>query len=172
MNQEQISDKLLEKFGPEVIQTAVTFRDQITVMVAKEKILDICKFLKEDPELAFHFLSFLGGVDKYPNTPRFEVVYQLSSLQRKHRFRIKALVEESEPGSAVIDSVVSIWPTADWHERETAEMFGITFRNHPDPRKLLLPQEWTCHPLRKDFSLYGTDEDTPDLPAKAEPQGI
>ncbi|MBI4963322.1 MAG: NADH-quinone oxidoreductase subunit C [Desulfomonile tiedjei] len=172
MNQEQIAEKLLDKFGLDVVQTAVTFLDQITVTVAKEKILEVCTFLKEDPELAFNFLSFVAGVDRYPKTPRFEMVYQLSSLTRRHRFRIKALVEESEPGSAIIDSVFSIWPTADWHERETAEMFGITFRNHPDPRKLLLPEEWTCHPLRKDFSLYGTDEDTPDLPHKAGSQGI
>jgi len=172
MNQELIGEKLSEKFGPDVIRTAVTFRDQVAVTVAKERILDVCKFLKEDPELAFNFLSFVAGVDRYPETPRFEVVYQLHSLKRNHRFRIKALVEEPEPGSAVIDSVASLWPTANWHERETAEMFGMTFRNHPDPRKLLLPEEWTCHPLRKDFPLYGTDEDTPDLRSKAGSQGI
>jgi NADH-quinone oxidoreductase subunit C len=91
------------------------------------------------------------------------VIYQLYSTKRHHRFRIKALVSDSEEESANIDSVFEVWPTADWHERETAEMFGIEFKNHPDPRKLLLPENWNVHPLRKDFPLEGTDE-TPDLP--------
>jgi NADH-quinone oxidoreductase subunit C len=103
-------------------------------------------------------------VDRYPETPRFEVVYQLHSLKHAHRFRVKALVEEPEKGLPAIDSVVEIWPSAEWHERETAEMFGMTFTDHPDPRKLLLPEHWTVHPLRKDFPVEGTEEDTPDLP--------
>ena len=91
------------------------------------------------------------------------MVYQLFSLKNNHRFRIKALVEAESNGLGSIESVAPIWPTANWHERETAEMYGITFLNHPDPRKLLLPEEWTVHPLRKDFSLEGNDSDTPDL---------
>jgi len=90
-------------------------------------------------------------------------VYQLYSVRHGHRFRIKALVEEEETGLGSIDSVVAVWPGASWHERETAEMFGITFTGHPDPRKLLLPENWSVYPLRKDFPLEGT-EDTPDLP--------
>ncbi len=165
MKQEEIKEKLLSEFGPDIIQDSVDFRDQISVTVSKEKILDVCRYLKEDPELSFDFLSFVAAVDLLPKTPRFEVVYQLHSLKHNHRFRIKVLLEETAETSASIDSVVPMWPTADWHERETAEMFGITFNNHPDPRKLLLPDNWTVHPLRKDFSLYGTEEDTPDLPA-------
>lgn len=165
MNQQDIADAVLEKFGQEVIQASVTFREQITLTVAANKILNVCAFLKEDPALAFDFLSFVGGVDCYPDTPRFEVVYQLYSLKQNHRFRIKARVAETEAGIGSIDSVFSLWPTADWHERETAEMYGIEFRNHPDPRKLLLPDNWTVHPLRKDFPLFGSEEDTPDLPA-------
>lgn len=162
MNQEEIKEKVLSEFGPDIIQDSVYFRDQIGVTVSKEKILHVCRYLKEDPELSFNFLSFVAAVDRLPKTPRFEVVYQVHSLKHNHRFRVKALVEET---SASIDSVVPVWPTADWHERETAEMFGITFNNHPDPRKLLLPDGWNVHPLRKDFPLYGTEEDTPDLPA-------
>jgi NADH-quinone oxidoreductase subunit C len=164
MDQESIKERLVEEFGEDVIEESVLFRDQITVTVPKEKIVEICRFLRDDTRLAFNFLSFVAGVDSYPNTPRFEVVYQLNSLAYDHRFRIKALVEESEDGSASIDSVFEVWRTADWHERETAEMFGITFNNHPDPRKLVLPEEWDVHPLRKDFPLEGTDQDTPDLP--------
>ena len=165
MKQEEIKEKLLSEFGTDIIQDSVDFRDQIGVTVSREKILDVCRFLKEDPELSFNFLSFVAAVDRLPKTPRFEVVYQVHSLKHNHRFRVKVLLEETAETSASIDSVVPMWPTADWHERETAEMFGITFNNHPDPRKLLLPDGWTVHPLRKDFSLYGTEEDTPDLPA-------
>ncbi len=163
MNQEEIKEKLLSEFGPDIIQDSVDFRDQISVTVPKEKILDVCRYLKKNPRLSFDFLSFVAAVDRLPKTPRFEIVYQVYSQRWNHRFRVKALVEENPEAS--IDSVVPIWPTANWHERETAEMFGITFNNHPDPRKLLLPDGWKVHPLRKDFPLYGTEEDTPDLPA-------
>jgi NADH-quinone oxidoreductase subunit C len=165
MKQEEIKENLLSKFGTDIIKDSVEFRDQITVTVPKEKILDVCRYLKEDPELSFDFLSFVGAVDRHPKTPRFEVVYQVHSLKHNHRFRVKALVEETDDAPAAIESAVPIWPTANWHERETAEMFGIIFNNHPDPRKLLLPDTWNVHPLRKDFPLYGTEEDTPDLPA-------
>jgi len=168
MNQQEIRDKLFEQFGEEVIKGEDLFRDQVTLTVNRTRITSVCCFLKDDPDLAFDFLSFVGAVDKYPSRPRFEVLYQLYSLQRNHRFRIKALVDETDSEPAAIDSVVSLWPTADWHERETAEMFGITFTGHPDPRKLLLPEEWTCHPLRKDFHVEGNDEETPDLPRKVE----
>jgi NADH-quinone oxidoreductase subunit C len=165
MKQEEIKENLLSKFGTEIIKDSVEFRDQIAVTVPKEKILDVCRYLKEDPELSFDFLSFVGAVDRHPKTPRFEVVYQVHSLKHNHRFRVKALVEETDDTPASIESAVPIWTTANWHERETAEMFGIIFNNHPDPRKLLLPDAWNVHPLRKDFPLYGTEEDTPDLPA-------
>jgi len=164
MNQEAIKEKLLAAFGDGVIEESVLFRDQVTLTVAPEKIVPVCRFLKTDAELAFDFLSFVGGVDRNPKKPRFEVVYQLYSLKHNHRFRIKTRIDEDDDSPATIDSVVGVWPTADWHERETAEMFGITFKGHPDPRKLLLPEDWTVHPLRKDFPLEGTEEDTPDLP--------
>ena len=166
MNQEAIKDKLVSRFGEDVVTDVAAFRDQVTVCVAKEKVRDVCSYLRDDPDLAFNFLSFVAGVDKYPEAPRFEVIYQLNSLKHHHRFRIKTVVEEPEEGLPVVDSVTGIWPTANWHERETAEMYGIEFSGHPDPRKLLLPDEWTVHPLRKDFPLAGTEEDTPDLPRR------
>jgi len=170
MDQESIKEKLLSGLGEDAILDSVPFRNQITVTVARDEVLRVCRFLAEDPELSFDVLSFVAGVDRYPKTPRFEVVYQLFSTRHNHRFRIKALLDEPEEGLPSIDSVTEVWPTTDWHERETGEMFGITFNNHPDPRKLLLPEDWTVHPLRKDFPLEGTEEDTPDLP-KREPQG-
>jgi NADH-quinone oxidoreductase subunit C len=164
MQQENIREKMFAAFPDEVIRGVVDFQGQLGVTVAAERILDVCKFLKEDPDLAFDFLSFVGGVDWYPKKPRFEIVYQLYSLKKNHRFRIKALIDETGDTPASIDSVVNLWPTAEWHERETAEMFGVVFNGHPDPRKLLLPENWSIHPLRKDFSVLGNDEDTPDLP--------
>ena len=167
MKQEEIREKLLAAFGADVIQAAAEFRGQASVTVAADKIVEVCRFLRDDPELSFSFLSFVGGLDWYPQTPRFEIVYQLRSVKHNHRFRVKVRIEENPGKSPVIDSVTSVWPTANWHERETAEMFGIEFRNHPDPRKLLLPDEWNVHPLRKDFPVLGSEEDTPDLPKRA-----
>jgi NADH-quinone oxidoreductase subunit C len=164
MDQESIKDKLLAKFGEDVVVSSVLFRDEMTLHIRKEDVAKVCRFLKEDRDLAFDYLSFVGGVDWYPKQPRFEVVYQLYSMRHNHRIRLKAQVEEEADGRGSIDSVTAVWPTADWHERETAEMFGLTFNNHPDPRKLLLPEHWNVYPLRKDFPLEGTEEDTPDLP--------
>jgi len=165
MNQDEIKAKLIERFGEAAVTDTVLFRDQLTVTVPQDAILDICRFLKTDPDLSFDFLSFVAGMDRHPESPRFEVVYQLNSLKYHHRFRVKARLTEESTEGPCIESVVPIWATADWHERETAEMYGITFLNHPDPRKLLLPDNWNVHPLRKDFPLQGTEEDTPDLPA-------
>jgi len=164
MNQEEISQRMKDQLPPDMVVASHLCRDQITLIVRAENILDVCRLAMEDSQLDFNFLSFVAGVDRYPATPRFEVVYQLYSTTKGHRFRIKCLLEEPEGTLPEIDSIVSLWPTADWHERETAEMFGINFRNHPDPRKLLLPEHWTVYPLRKDFPLEGSEKDTPDLP--------
>jgi NADH-quinone oxidoreductase subunit C len=164
MNQDRIKEKLSEKFGADALQFEMS-SDQMSIQVPSEKILDVCRYLREDPELKFDFLTFVGGVDYYPARPRFELVYQIYSVSNTQRLRLKSRVDETEAEPACIESVSKIWMTADWHERETAEMFGIVFKNHPDPRKLLLPDEWRVHPLRKDFPLLGTEEDTPDLPS-------
>ncbi|MGC8659793.1 MAG: NADH-quinone oxidoreductase subunit C [Desulfomonilaceae bacterium] len=163
MNQDRIKDKLNERFGSDVLQFETG--PQMSVLVAPEKIIDVCLYLRDDPELKFDFLSFVGGVDFYPSTPRFELVYQLYSVPYAHRIRLKTKLDEGEGNPPSIESVSRVWMSADWHERETAEMFGIVFKNHPDPRKLLLPENWKVYPLRKDFPLMGTEEDTPDLPS-------
>ena len=165
MNREQIKEKLTAKFGLEIILAEVDFRDQLTLTVPRENIVEICKFLRDEPELGFDHLSFVCGVDRLPSEPRFEIVYQLYSHRNNRRFRIKVRLSEPAQGLPSIDSVVSVWSSADWHERETAEMYGIIFNNHPDPRRLLLADHWTAHPLRKDFPLMGTEEATSDLPA-------
>jgi len=126
-------------------------RGELTIVVDPEKIVDVCRFLKD--QLRFVRLSTVTGVDWYPAEPRFEVVYHLLSVDRNERLRLKCKL----PGSAPeIDSVTSVWPGANWYERETFDLFGVRFRNHPDLRRIMLPEDWEGHPLRKDASVTGS----------------
>ncbi len=151
--------KLSEAF-PDSIMEVRTFREEITVTVTKEDVYGICKFLYSDSDLQFHFLTDLCGVDLFPQTPRFEVVYLLYSMKNNRRFRLKAKVGESES----IASVESIWKAANWAEREVYDLFGIFFENHPDLRRILLWDGYEGHPLRKDFPVKGPDFDKPFVP--------
>jgi NADH-quinone oxidoreductase subunit C len=112
----------------------------------------LSRFLKEDPKHGFNFLSDLCGVDYMGREPRFEVVYHLYSMEHKHRLRMKVSLSE---GDLTIPSVTPIWKTANWHERECFDLVGIIFTNHPDMRRILTPEGFTDHPLRKDFPLRG-----------------
>jgi NADH-quinone oxidoreductase subunit C len=144
-------DALRARFGTAVGEP-VTFRGETTLAVHREAIVPLCEFLRDEEALAFDFLADLCGVDRHPAVPRFEVVYHLYSVRRGHRLRIKVPLGEEDP---VIDSVTCVWETADWHERECFDLFGIRFRNHPDLRRILLPDDFEGHPLRKDFPLEG-----------------
>lgn len=148
---EKIESKLRKKF-PQAILEVSDFRGDLTFLVDKNSIVEICKFLKEDDELAFDLLVDLCGVDRAKRKDRFEVVYHITSLKNKYRIRLKVRVDEKD---CVVDSVTSVYPTANWHERETYDMFGITFRNHPDLRRMYMPEEFEYYPLRKDFPLLG-----------------
>ncbi len=140
--------KLKEKFSESILEVA-EFRGELTIVVRREDIVSLCTFLRDEPELAFNFLSDLCGVDCLGRKPRFDVNYHLYSLDKKHRLRLKVRVEEDES----IPSVTSVWSTANWHEREVFDMFGLRFDNHPDLRRILMPEDWVGHPLRKDFPL-------------------
>jgi NADH-quinone oxidoreductase subunit C len=148
------ADLLKDKFGAG-IAGMTTSHGEITVTAAREILIPLLRFLKEDGEFAFDFLADLCGVDYLPAAPRFQVVYHLYSLRRRHRLRVKVAVEESDP---VVDSCVSIWAGADWHERECFDLFGIVFKNHPNLQRILLPTDFAGHPLRKDFPLEGIKE--------------
>jgi NADH-quinone oxidoreductase subunit C len=148
---EKIESKLRSKF-PQAILEVSDFRGDLTFLVDKNSIVDICKFLKEDEELSFDLLVDLCGVDRAKRKDRFEVVYHITSLKNKYRIRLKVRVDEKD---CVVDSVTSVYPTANWHERETYDMFGITFKNHPDLRRMYMPEEFEYYPLRKDFPLMG-----------------
>jgi len=139
--------RLVEKFGDAVVSTHSDFGDD-TALVRREKIVEICAFLRDDPELLFDLAMDLTGVDYLGEAPRFEVVYHLYSLEKKHRVRIKVRLHEEDP---TIDSVASVWPGMNWYEREAYDMYGIVFRNHPNLKRILMYEGFVGHPLRKDY---------------------
>jgi NADH-quinone oxidoreductase subunit C len=143
-----ILKKLKERFADSILEVR-EFREELTLIVRKEGIVQICQFLKDDPELGFNFLSDICGVDWPERKPRFDVVYNLYSISKNHRVRLKVRVEDGEK----VPSVTSVWRTANWHEREVFDMFGIGFEGHPDLRRILMSEDWEGHPLRKDFPL-------------------
>lgn len=151
----EVAEKLKESFPDEVLDVA-EFRDQVQVKVRKDRIAEICRFLHDEPDLSFDFPSSLCGVDHMGRDPRFEVVYNLYSTTHRHRILVKAQVPEADPN---IDSVTSVWVGVDWHERETYDMFGIAFNGHPDLRRILMPEDWEGHPLRKDYPLKGPEKE-------------
>lgn len=142
-----ILQSLLESRGDAVLATHVHLGDA-TALVARERIVDVMGFLRDAPELAFEMLTDVTAVDYLGEEPRFEMVYHLYSVTRKHRLRVKARVPE---GDARIASLVALWPSANWMEREVWDMYGIRFDGHPDLRRLLLYEEFEGHPLRKDY---------------------
>jgi len=126
---------------------------ETTIVVPREHILPVCAFLKAAPDFQFNFLADLCGFDRGPEEePRFEVNYHLFSTTKHHRVRLKVLLNENDPH---VPSVTGVWRTANWHERETYDLFGVIFDNHPDLRRILLPDDWQGHALRKDFPLRG-----------------
>jgi NADH-quinone oxidoreductase subunit C len=148
---DEVVTTIKEKF-PQAVEETVCFRDEHTIRVKREHLLEVSRFLKEDPAATFNFLSDLCGVDYMGREPRFEVVYHLYSMEHKHRLRMKVSLSESDLS---IPSVVSIWRTANWHERECFDLLGITFSDHPDLTRILTPDGFKEHPLRKDFPLRG-----------------
>jgi NADH-quinone oxidoreductase subunit C len=141
----------VEAFDSEAITAAQFDRNELTLEIASAKIVSVCGFLKYDQR--FVRLSTVTGVDRYPAEPRFEVVYHLHSVERNERLRLKCRLPGADP---VIESVTSVWRAANWYERETFDMFGIRFVNHPDLRRILMPEDWDGHPLRKDYPITGS----------------
>jgi NADH-quinone oxidoreductase subunit C len=126
---------------------------EITIIVPRQKIAKLCSFLKTAPGLEFNFLSDICAADRGPEEePRFEVNYHLFSTIKHHRLRLKVLLNDDDTH---VETVTSVWRTANWHERETYDLMGIVFDGHPDLRRILLPDEWEGHALRKDFPLRG-----------------
>ena len=144
--------RTLREYAPEAIKGIQNFRGELTISVVSRDLRRICEFLREAPGLAFRFLSDLTAVDHYPNEPRFEMVYHLFSIENSSRLRLKTAVSGTE---SRVDSLVPVWPAANAFEREVFDLFGIDFVGHPDLRRILLPDDWEGHPLRKDYPTEG-----------------
>jgi len=115
-----------------------------------EKIVEACRFLRD--ERGFERVSGITAVDRFPAEPRFEVVYLLHSISRNERLTLKVVL----PGdAAVVESVTGVWPGANWYEREVFDLFGVRFEGHPDLTRIMMPEGWEGHPLRKDFPVHG-----------------
>ena len=145
----KLAQRLKGKFDGTVLE-AWEFIGQLSIRVAPDRIVEVCSFLRDDEDARFNYLSDLTCVH-YPlrSEAPLEIVYNLYSISRNERVRLKVSLAEG----ASIDSVTEVWPAANWMEREVYDLFGVTFRNHPDLRRILLPPDWEGHPLRKDYPL-------------------
>lgn len=147
-------EKIRERFAAEVIET-VEYRDEQTIVLQPEALIAICTYLKK--QLNYDFLETVTAVDWPERTPRFDVVYQLLSIQNQCFVRLKVRVGQKREEHPAVPTVSGLWPTANWYEREIYDLFGINFTGHPDLRRILMPPDWTTHPLRKDYPLSGFD---------------
>jgi NADH-quinone oxidoreductase subunit C len=127
-------------------------RDEMTIYIERCWLREACVLLREDPDCPFNFLSDVTCVDWFPSEPRFEVVYQLLSIAKKERVRLKVRLRATAPA---VDTVTSVWPAANYFEREVFDLFGIRFTGHPYMRRLLMPEDWEGYPLRKDYPVEG-----------------
>jgi len=143
----------LQKGFPGALSNATVFRNLPSITLAKEALLGVCEFLKSEEGGGYTLLTDETAVDYPKREKRFEIIYHLYSFARNDRLRLKVLVGEDEK----VPSVVGIWPTANWLEREIYDMFGVQYEGHPDLRRILLPDGWTGHPLRKDYDILKQD---------------
>ncbi len=147
---------LVEKgLGGEIVG-AKRFREEDFILVRKEHIVEILTVLRDDSSTQYDLVSDILGVDLlgFEREPRFEVIYSLYSLTYQRRIVVKAQVDEDDP---TIDTASGIWLAAEWAEREIFDLFGIEFNGHNDLRRILMPDDWVGHPLRKDFPLGGEE---------------
>lgn len=170
----KILDLIRSAFPGTVLETHSQFGDD-TAVIEAFMWREVARFLRDDPQSSMDMFVDLTAVDYLWQgaVPRFEVVCHLRSLDRGHRIRIKARVGDEDGSNAEIDSLVSVWKGASWFEREVFDMFGITFRDHPDLRRILMYPEFQGHPLRKDYPANKYQPLVPfrDVPGKLPPFG-
>jgi NADH-quinone oxidoreductase subunit C len=135
---------------PGAVQEHGEFRGDLTIVIDPARLVEVARFLKQDQ--GFDYLLYATAVDWPARQPRFDVVWEVRSLKNKTRIRIKARAAMPEP---TVPSLTSVWRAADWHERETWDLLGIRFEGHPDLRRILMPDTWEGHPLRKDYVSFG-----------------
>ena len=158
LNTELIESRLKENFSEAVLHTELLY-DMFTITVAKEKLHDILKFLKEDSILNFHFLTTMCGLHYPDASEKFGLMIQLHNMPENFRLRIKAFTAEQEPH---FKTITDIWPSANWMEREAFDFFGFRFSGHPDLRRILNMDSLEGWPLRKEYPLedpFRTDKD-------------
>jgi NADH-quinone oxidoreductase subunit C len=151
-----IADLVAERL-PDTVERVVQDRGELTLFVARERLVDVLKLLRDHPDLRFELLSSLSGVDylghpDHTDDRRLHAVYHLTSLTYRRRIRVEVAVTVEDPH---VPSAVGLYPTADWHERETWDFFGIVFDGHPDLTRIEMPDNWDGHPQRKDYPLGG-----------------
>ncbi|MCR8556070.1 NADH-quinone oxidoreductase subunit C [Mucilaginibacter sp. BJC16-A38] len=153
MSFEEIKSLLVDKFGVGVITGEETGGLQPALLIAPDRIADVCLELRNNPLTYFDFLSSITGVDYGVEANRFGVVYHLASIPYQTQLTLKVSVENTRDLNDLptFPSITSVYRTADWHERETYDLLGIFFENHPDLRRILLPDDWEGFPLRKDY---------------------
>lgn len=146
---EEAIARIREAF-PDAVVSAGSFRDQHWAELRIERLVDVCRWLRADPSRSYEFLTDVTAVH-WPDDPRpMEVVYHLTSIERNDRLRLKVRTSDRGP----VPTLTSLWESANWNEREASDMFGIVFEGHPDPRRILMPDDYTDYPLRKELPLY------------------
>ena len=140
----------IRKHYVHAIEEVVECLDETTVVLVKDALLDVCEMLRDDPALDYNFLADLAAVDHAPREPRFTVSYIPYSMQYNARLRLKVFLPEGAPE---LPTLIGVWPSAEWPEREAWDMMGIKFTDHPDLRRILMPADWEGHPHRKDYPL-------------------
>ncbi|WP_053406454.1 NADH-quinone oxidoreductase subunit C [Persicobacter sp. CCB-QB2] len=153
MNFEEIVNRITARFGEEMILSQELQDHPHSITVTSENIHPLCAFLKDEEELYFDQLSCLSGTDDGPKAGTLGVVYNLYSIPYNHHLMIKVKLPRNEENvkAPEIATVSDLWKTADWHEREAFDLYGIHFSDHPDLRRILLPADWEGHPMRKDY---------------------
>jgi NADH-quinone oxidoreductase subunit C len=142
----------LRAWNPRAVEEVTEFRGEVTVVLPRELVRAAAERLRDDHSLQFNLLSDIAAVDFFPVEPRFELNYHLVSIPRGTKLRLRTRLPGENP---VIESVTSVWPGAGWMEREIFDLFGVRFEGHPDLRRILLPEDWEGHPLRKDYPVEG-----------------
>lgn len=140
----------LRAWDSDAVAQVIEFRGELTLVVAGAHLRRIAEYLQSD--LEFTFLSDISVVDRFPAEPRFELNYHLLSIAKRQTLRLRVWAAGPNP---VVDSLTAVYPTSNWHEREIYDLFGVRFEGHPDLRRILLPEDWEGHPLRKDYPVEG-----------------
>jgi NADH-quinone oxidoreductase subunit C len=142
----------LRAWNAKAVAEVIQFRDETTIVVPRELLRATAERCREQKALQYNLLTDATCVDRYPHEPRFELKYHLVSIPRREKVRLTVRLSGSDP---VVDSLVPVWPGANWLEREIFDLFGIRFNGHPDLRRILLPDDWEGYPLRRDYPVQG-----------------